>query len=76
MDSHARSASIFLSSGFVMAWTASSGRPWCDRSWALAEVTAVTSPSVSISLISDAPPIEGAFRMTNQSRCFVIPPLF
>ena len=57
-----------------MAEAASSVRPDRVRSRLLAAATAATPPNVSISFISDAPPIEGAFKMVNQSRCFVTAP--
>lgn len=57
-----------------MAVTAVSGKPCRVKSRLLAATSADAPPSASITLISEAPPIEGAFNITNQSRCFVAAP--
>jgi hypothetical protein len=57
-----------------MAATAASGNPYRARSRLPAATAADTPPGDSISLMSEAPPKEGAFSKINQSRCFVTAP--
>ena len=59
-----------------MASAASSDKPARVRSRGFAAASAEAPPSASSALMSEAPPTEGAFRITNQSRCFVAAPFY